>query len=245
MNGYRARGDGAIKIAVPRLPRIANFDDLDPLRAEPDVRVELIEPGHPLPGDADLILLPGSKSTIGDLAALREAGLGHRHLKAHVRRGGKVLGLCGGYQMLGARLDDPEGTEGPAGTVDGLGLLDVETVLAGDKALVEVTGKENASGLQVRGFEMHIGRTTGADTARPMLDLDGRPDGAISADGRVMGTYLHGIFADDAFRHAFLNRLRARDASGVAYEAQVEKRTRRTGRPSGTSRRSRTDTAPC
>ncbi|HWA48311.1 MAG TPA: cobyric acid synthase [Dongiaceae bacterium] len=221
LNGYRARTNGEIKIAVPRLPRIANFDDLDPLRAEPDVRVELIEPGHPLPADADLILLPGSKSTIGDLAALREAGW-DIDLKAHARRGGKVLGLCGGYQMLGRRLDDPDGTEGPAGVVDGLGLLAVDTVLAGDKALVEVTGKENASGLRVRGFEMHIGRTTGTDTARPMLDLDGRPDGAISADGRVMGTYLHGIFADDAFRHHFLNRLRAREASGVAYEALVD-----------------------
>jgi adenosylcobyric acid synthase len=220
--GFHARAEGDIKIAVPRLPRIANFDDLDPLRAEPDVRVELIEPGHPLPADADLILLPGSKSTIGDLGALREAGW-DIDLKAHVRRGGKVLGLCGGYQMLGARLHDPEGTEGSSGAVDGLGLLDVATVLAGDKALVEVTGKEIASGLKVRGFEMHIGRTTGADTARPMLDLDGRPDGAISADGRVMGTYLHGIFADDAFRHDFLNRLRARSASGVAYEALVER----------------------
>lgn len=222
LNGYHARKSGEIRIAVPRLPRIANFDDLDPLRAEPDVRVELIEPGHPLPADADLVLLPGSKSTIGDLAALREAGW-DIDLKAHVRRGGKVLGLCGGYQMLGTRLDDPDGAEGPAGVVDGLGLLSVDTVLAGDKSLVEVTGKENASGLQVRGFEMHIGRTTGTDTARPMLDLNGRPDGAISADGRVMGTYLHGIFADDAFRHDFLNRLRKRQASGVAYEAQVER----------------------
>jgi adenosylcobyric acid synthase len=222
LNGYRAQENGEIKIAVPRLPRIANFDDLDPLRAEPDVRVELIEPGHPLPGDADLILLPGSKSTIGDLAALRDAGW-DIDLKAHVRRGGRVLGLCGGYQMLGTRLDDPDGAEGPAGVVDGLGLLSVDTVLAGDKSLVEVTGKENASGLQVRGFEMHIGRTTGTDTARPMLDLNGRPDGAISADGRVMGTYLHGIFADDAFRHDFLNRLRKRQASGVAYEAQVDR----------------------
>jgi len=226
LNGYQARVGGKIggeiRIAVPRLPRIANFDDLDPLRAELDVRVELIEPGHPLPGDADLILLPGSKSTIGDLAALRAAGW-DIDLKAHVRRGGKVLGLCGGYQMLGARLEDPDGTEGPAGAVDGLGLLAVETVLSGDKALVEVTGRERASGLKVRGFEMHIGRTAGPDTKRPMLDLDGRPDGAVSADGRVMGTYLHGIFADDAFRHDFLNRLRAREQSGVAYDALVDR----------------------
>ncbi|HNB26644.1 MAG TPA: cobyric acid synthase [Alphaproteobacteria bacterium] len=221
LNGYHARQDGEIRIAVPRLPRIANFDDLDPLRAEPDVRVDLVEPGHPLPADADLVLLPGSKSTIADLAALRAAGW-DIDLKAHLRRGGRVLGLCGGYQMLGTRLDDPEGTEGPAGAVDGLGLLGVATVLGGDKALVEVAGAELASGRRVRGYEMHIGRTTGADCARPMLDLGGRADGAISADGRVMGTYVHGLFADDGFRHDFLNRLKARAESGLAYEAQVE-----------------------
>jgi adenosylcobyric acid synthase len=221
LNSYRAHGKGAIKIAVPHLPRIANFDDLDPLRAEPDVSVALIEPGHPLPGDADLILLPGSKSTIGDLQALRAAGW-DIDLAAHVRRGGRVLGLCGGYQMLGARLDDPEGTEGPAGAVDGLGLLAVETRLGGDKALVEIAGIERTSGQAIRGYEMHIGRTSGADCARPMLDLGGRPDGAVSADGRIMGTYVHGIFASDAFRHAFLNSLRARTDSGLAYESLVD-----------------------
>jgi adenosylcobyric acid synthase len=222
LNFYRAAAESEIKIAVPRLPRIANFDDLDPLRAEPDVRVELIEPGHPLPADADLILLPGSKSTIGDLQALRAAGW-DIDLKAHVRRGGRVLGLCGGYQMLGARLDDPDGTEGPAGAVDGLGLLRVETRLGGDKALVDVAGTERASGQIVRGYEMHIGTTSGADCARPMLDLHGRPDGAVSGDGRIMGTYAHGIFASDAFRHAFLNSLRARADSGLAYESQVDR----------------------
>jgi len=222
LNGYRAHGEGEIRIAVPHLPRIANFDDLDPLRAEPDVRVELIEPGRPLPADADLILLPGSKSTIGDLQALRAAGW-DIDLKAHARRGGRVLGLCGGYQMLGARLDDSDGTEGPAGAVDGLGLLQIETRLGGDKALVEVTGTERASGQKVRGYEMHIGRTSGADCARPMLDLRGRPDGAVSADGRVMGTYVHGLFASDAFRHAFLNSMRARTDSGLAYESQVDR----------------------
>ncbi len=221
LNGYRAQEAGEIRIVVPRLPRIANFDDLDPLRAEPDVRVQLIEPGHPLPADADLILLPGSKSTIGDLQALRVAGW-DIDLKAHVRRGGRVLGLCGGYQMLGARLDDPDGTEGPAGAVDGLGLLQVETRLGGDKALVEVTGIERATGRSVRGYEMHIGRTGGSDCARPMLDLSGRADGAVSADGRIMGTYVHGIFASDEFRHAFLNSLRARGDSGLAYDALVD-----------------------
>jgi adenosylcobyric acid synthase len=221
LNGYRVQVEGAIRIVVPRLPRISNFDDLDPLRAEPDVRLELVEPGHPLPADADLILLPGSKSTIGDLQALRAAGW-DIDIKAHARRGGRVLGLCGGYQMLGARLDDPEGTEGPAGAVDGLGLLQVETRLGGDKALVDVTGRDRASGEPVRGYEMHIGRTRGADCARPMLDLQGRPDGAVSGDGRIMGTYAHGIFASDGFRHAFLNSLRAREQSGIAYETLID-----------------------
>jgi len=221
LNGYRMHADGEIKIAVPRLPRIANFDDFDPLRAEPDVRVELVEPGHPLPADADLVLLPGSKSTIGDLQALRDAGW-DIDIKAHARRGGRVLGLCGGYQMLGTRLDDPDGTEGPAGAVDGLGLLQVETRLGGDKMLLEVTGRDRASGQAVRGYEMHIGRTSGADCARPMLSLDGRPDGAVSADGRIMGCYVHGIFAGDEFRHAFLNTLRVRARSEVAYETLVD-----------------------
>jgi len=221
LNGYLPHVAGEIKIVVPRLPRIANFDDLDPLRAEPDVRVDLIEPGHPLPPDADLILLPGSKSTIGDLQALRAAGW-DIDIKAHARRGGRVLGLCGGYQMLGARLDDPEGTEGPAGAVDGLNLLRVETRLGGDKTLAEVCGIERTSGQPVRGYEMHIGRTNGADCARPMLDLQGRPDGAVSADGRIMGAYVHGLFAGDEFRHAFLNSLRAREQSGLAYESLVD-----------------------
>jgi adenosylcobyric acid synthase len=185
------------------------------------VRIELVEPGHSLPADADLILLPGSKSTIGDLQALRTAGW-DIDIKAHARRGGRVLGLCGGYQMLGTQLDDPDGTEGPAGAVDGLGLLQVETRLGGDKALLEVTGRDRASGQAVRGYEMHIGKTRGPDCARPMLDLGGRPDGAVSADGRIMGSYVHGIFAGDDFRHAFLNALRARERSSVAYEALVD-----------------------
>src|SRR5690606_3374028 len=140
----------------------------------------------------------------------------------HVRRGGKVLGLCGGYQMLGARLDDPDGTEGPAGAGEGLGLLAGETGLAGHKALSEVGGTELTTGPRVRGYEMHVGGTPGADCARPMLALGGRADGAISGDGRVMGTYVHGIFADDDFRHAFLNRIKTRVQSGLAYEAQVD-----------------------
>ncbi len=222
LDGMAVRGEGSIKIVVPRLPRISNFDDLDPLRAEPDVRLEMLSPGQPIPGDTDLVLLPGSKSTIGDLEAFIAAGW-DIDLKAHVRRGGWVLGLCGGYQMLGRRLDDPDGTEGPAGARDGLGLLDVTTILSGDKTLVEVTGCDRATGQPVRGYEMHIGVTSGPGTTRPMLDLAGRADGASSADGRVMGCYMHGLFAADDFRQAFLGRLRDRAASGLAYDLLVER----------------------
>ena len=210
---------GAIRIAVPRLPRIANFDDLDPLRLEPDVAVTMVPPGAPLPADADLVILPGSKATLADLAACRAEGW-DIDLAAHVRRGGWVLGLCGGYQMLGTRIADPAGIEGPPGEAPGLGHLDVATTLTADKRLVAVSGSDRATGATVAGYEMHVGVTTGPGAARPMLDLGGRSDGAVA--GRVMGCYLHGLFAADGFRHAFLARLRARAHSGTAYEASIE-----------------------
>ena len=212
---------GAIRIAVPRLSRIANFDDLDPLAAEPDVVVEFVEPGRPIPAAAELILLPGSKSTIADLALLREEGW-DIDIKAHVRQGKPVVGLCAGYQMLGRRLEDPDGTEGPPGAVDGLGLLDIETTLTGDKRLVEVEGVERSTGEAVRGYEMHIGKTTGPGLDRPMVGIEGRPGGAVSPDGLVMGCYLHGIFSSDAFRHGFLARLRQGRPAAQAWEAKVE-----------------------
>ncbi|WNJ99874.1 cobyric acid synthase [Thalassospiraceae bacterium LMO-JJ14] len=212
----------AIVIAVPRLPRIANFDDLDPLAAEPDVRVEIVEIGDALPGNADVVLLAGSKATLADLAALRETGW-DIDIAAHHRRGGLVVGLCGGYQMLGRTLSDPDGIEGAPETAEGLGLLDVETVIGGDKSLVEVSGTESLTGAPVAGYEMHMGRTTGKDTERPWLTLDaGRSDGAVSADGRVMAGYLHGIFASDDFRHAFLARLRDGRAGETDYAARVD-----------------------
>ena len=212
---------GAIRIAVPRLPRMANFDDLDPLAAEPDVDLRIVPPGEALPGDAHLVILAGSKATIADLGALLAEGW-EVDLRAHVRRGGTVLGLCGGFQMLGRIVADPGGIEGSSGEAPGLGLLDLETTLLREKTLVEVRGREIASGEEVRGYEMHMGRTVGPALARPMLDLGGRPDGAVSADGRIMGCYLHGLLAADGFRHAFLARLRARAPSGLRFEAQVE-----------------------
>jgi adenosylcobyric acid synthase len=217
----RPRPEGVIRIAVPRLPRVSNFDDLDPLAAEPDVFLDIVPPGTPLLGDADLVILPGSKATLADLAALRAEGW-DTDLKAHVRRGGAVLGICGGLQMLGQRIADPEGVEGKPGEAAGLGFLELDTTLGGDKRLAPVEGVEVASGEKIRGYEMHVGRSMGAGLARPMLELGGRPDGAVSADGRIMGCYVHGLFATDGFRHVFLRRLRERAASGVAYEAEVE-----------------------
>jgi len=216
----RLPGEERLRIAVPVLPRIANFDDLDPLRAEPRVELVLVRPGTPLPRDAALVILPGSKATLADLAVLRREGW-DIDLLAHRRQGGRILGLCAGYQMLGTRIADPDGREGAPGAVPGLGFLAVETVLGGAKQLAEIAGSEIASGLPVRGYEMHLGVTTGAGLASPMLDLAGRADGAVSADGTVAGCYLHGLFASDPFRAAFLARLGV-SGGGVAYDAMIE-----------------------
>ncbi len=211
-----------IRIAVPVLSRIANFDDFDPLAAEPDVALDMVAPGRAIPGDADLIVVPGSKSTLGDLAFLRGQGW-DIDILAHHRRGGAVLGICGGYQMLGREVRDPDGIEGAPGVGPGLGLLDVETELERRKTLAEAEGVEVATGERVAGFEMHMGRTTGPDTRRPLFHLGGDcPDGAVSLDGRVRGTYLHGLFSSDGFRHAFLDRIRARTPSGLDYEAEID-----------------------
>jgi adenosylcobyric acid synthase len=211
--------DAKLRIAVPILPHIANFDDLDPLDAEPAVEVVRVRPGTALPADVGLVLLPGSKATIADLAALRAAGF-DIDIAAHARRGGFVLGLCGGYQMLGRRIADPDGIEGPIGVAAGLDLLDVETVLTGDKRLEPAEGE--AFGAPFRGYEMHMGATTGPDCARPFAALaGGTADGAVSADGRIAGTYVHGLFADDRQRSAWLMRLGA-GPSVVAHDALVE-----------------------
>jgi adenosylcobyric acid synthase len=210
-----------LRIAVPILPHIANFDDLDPLDAEPAVDLIRVRPGVALPGDADLVLLPGSKATIADLHALRVAGF-DIDIAAHRRRGGIVLGLCGGYQMLGRVIDDPRGIEGPPGKVEGLGLLDVETVLSDEKRLEAVEGA-TTDGVPLSGYEMHMGVTEGPDRARPFARLaDGSAEGAISADGRAIGSYIHGLFADDRQRAAWLARFAA-GAATIAYEDLVER----------------------
>ena len=220
--GGRATTDGPIRIAVPRLSRIANFDDFDPLAAETDVRLDMVAPGSPLPGDADLIVLPGSKATIADLAFVRAQGW-DIDILAHVRRGGRVLGICAGYQMLGLSVRDPLGVEGPAGSeAPGLGLLAAETEMTGDKVLTRAAGIATADGSAVEGYEMHMGRTLGPDCARPYLSLNGQPDGAVSPNGRVAGCYLHGLFAADGFRAGLLAGLRPSRTAGAAYDPMVD-----------------------
>ncbi|TPE53505.1 cobyric acid synthase [Amaricoccus solimangrovi] len=204
-----ARAGAGTRIVCLALSRIANFDDLDPLAAEPGLAVGMVRPGEAIPGDAAVVIVPGTKSTRGDLAFLRAQGW-DIDLIAHHRRGGHVLGICGGYQMLGRSVADPEGIEGPPGETPGLGLLDVTTVMRGDKTLREVRGRHVATGQPIRGYEIHIGRSEGPDRARPFALVEGEgPEGARAPDGRVAGSYLHGMFAGDAFRAAWLARLGA------------------------------------
>jgi adenosylcobyric acid synthase len=208
-----------VKIAVLAYPRIANFDDFDPLKIEAGVDLVFVRPGEPVPGDCALVILPGSKATIADLASLREAGWDF-DLKAHVRRGGHVLGICGGYQMLGRKVADFEGIEGPPSSVEGLGLLEIETVLGGDKILVETTGETIAEKIPFKGYEIHIGRTTGA--TRPLLRLEsGKAEGAVSESGRVSGCYIHGLLTDDRQRRHWLQRVGA-PTSNLSYDAEIE-----------------------
>lgn len=198
------RKGGDFKIAVPRLSRIANFDDLDPLVAEPNVTVEIIEAGRALPGDADLILIPGTKSTIADLAFFRSQGW-DIDLAAHIRRGGSVLGICGGYQMLGDEIVDDLGLEGAPARVAGLGHLSISTHMKPEKRVALTNATHIATGSSVQGYEIHIGETTGLDCDTPWLTIGGRAEGATR--GNVQGGYLHGIFSSDAFRKAFLAQL--------------------------------------
>jgi adenosylcobyric acid synthase len=214
------RGSGGFLIAVPHLNRIANFDDLDPLAQEPGVTLKIIPPGQPLPVEADLIVLPGSKATIADLAHFRAQGW-DIDLQAALRRGARVLGLCGGYQMLGQTIADPEGIEGKPGSVAGLGLLEVTTVMTPDKRVIRTEALHLPSGTRVRGYEIHLGRTEGPDRAHPMFTVDGQPEGAVRTDGRVMGSYLHGMFTEDAFRRAFLAGLGATPGN-ASYDETVE-----------------------
>ena len=202
------------------LSRIANFDDLDPLSNDPDLRVTILKAGQTIPVDASLVIIPGSKSTTGDLDYLRLQGW-DIDLLAHHRRGGYVLGICGGYQMLGALIDDPEGIEGAKGVTEGLGLLNTKTVMKPKKALTEVVAWHQDTGLNFSGYEIHIGQTSGPDCARPFASIGDVNEGAISEDGRIFGSYLHGMFSDDDFRRSFLGQMGIA-ASQLSYAESVE-----------------------
>jgi adenosylcobyric acid synthase len=196
-------GGRRIRIVAPMLSRMANFDDADPLRLEEAVDFQFIPPGKPLPRDADLVILFGTKSTLGDLTFLRDQGWDH-DIIAHARSGGRVLGICGGYQMLGKRIVDEDGADGIAGDVRGLGLLDVETHMNGCKTVRPVDGQCVRSGVNVSGYEIHNGETAGPDCGRPIFRLAGSSEGARSANDLVVGTYVHGLMASDTYRASFL-----------------------------------------
>jgi adenosylcobyric acid synthase len=187
---------GAFRVVVPAVPRISNHTDFDALRAHPDVTLTFVGPGQPIP-PADLVILPGSKNTRADLAWLRAQGW-EPALNRHLRYGGKVIGICGGFQMLGATVHDPDGAEGPAGSTAGLGFLALDTVMQADKRLAQVQGRCVFPGApddaQVMGYEIHLGDSTGAALATPAFTIDGHPEGAVSDDNQVLGTYLHGVF---------------------------------------------------
>ncbi|MGI9380709.1 MAG: cobyric acid synthase, partial [Methyloligellaceae bacterium] len=212
---------GKFRIAVPKFSRIANFDDLDPLKIEPGVELVLVHPGIPIPNDVDLILLPGTKSTIAELEMIRCEGW-DIDIKAHVRQGKPVLGICGGYQLLGNFITDPEGIEGRAGTFKALGLLDVDTVLQGEKTVTPVDAVHWPSQTPMSGYQIHLGQTTGPDTANSFSTVNGEGEGAVSASGTVMGTYIHGAFSGDEFRRSYLSQIGVPGSAGLKYRDSLE-----------------------
>ncbi|MFF7863474.1 cobyric acid synthase [Pseudomonas monteilii] len=217
-----AKSERVLKVIVPVLPRISNHTDFDPLRLHPQVDLQFIGPGQPIP-PADLIILPGSKSVRGDLAQLRERGW-DKAIERHLRYGGKLIGICGGLQMLGREVHDPLGLEGPAGSSQGLGLLDYATVLEAEKQLRNVAGVLNLEAAPVAGYEIHAGVTTGPALEQPAVQLaDGRCDGAVSDDGQILATYLHGLFEGSHSCAALLRWAGLEDAQAIDYEALRER----------------------
>lgn len=215
------RSDDKLKIAVPMLSRIANFDDIDPLRMEPTVQLTFVTPDQSIPLDSDAIIIPGTKSTTGDLEFMRTQGWDHDVI-AFARGGGRVLGLCGGYQLLGQRIQDADGIDGKPADTQALGLLDVETTMLASKTTQPVSGHCARSHHPLNGYEIHNGTTHGKDRDRAMTVLPQGREGAISADGRIEGTYLHGLFGNDAFRHWWLQGLGATASSNLIYNEYVE-----------------------
>jgi adenosylcobyric acid synthase len=225
---HHSEREGAAKLSVVALvfPRISNANDLDPLRLHPEVDFRWVGPGQRLP-PCDLIVLPGSKSVQADLAWLRAQGHEAAILR-HLRYGGKLIGLCGGYQMLGRRLSDPNGIEGAPASSAGLGLLDCETTLAAEKRLANVSGTLQVGGSDtapacLSGYEIHMGVTDGPALARPAVAFaDGRADGALSEDGRILGTYCHGLFDAPTALAALLEWAGAKDIAAVDFAARRE-----------------------
>lgn len=196
---------GSFQVVVPTLGKIANFDDLDPLRSEPGISLHFLRKGEAFPDNPDLVILPGSKSTISDMRELRANGW-ESAIRAFAANGGPVVGICGGYQMLGKRITDPQGLEGDVREIDGLGLLDVETQLRAEKTVKTSSAKSVEFGCGVEGYEIHMGQTQGPDCARPVIRFDSHCDGAISPRGNVRGCYLHGLFGSDDYRRALLSQ---------------------------------------
>ncbi len=217
-----AKTRDALRVVVPVLPRISNHTDFDPLRLHPQVDLQFIGPGQPIPA-ADLIILPGSKSVGADLAFLRQHGW-DRAIHRHLRYGGKLLGICGGMQMLGQHIDDPLGLEGPAGSEAGLGLLDFATTLQAQKRLTRVSGQLQLQQARVSGYEIHAGRSEGPALNYPLLHLDdGEADGVLSDDGQIAGTYLHGLFESPAASQALLRWAGLSQAQALDYAALRER----------------------
>lgn len=221
LEGPRGRNGSRYVIAVPMLSRIANFDDADPLRLHPEIDIRFIPPGRAIPADADLVIIPGTKSTIADLRFLRAQGW-ERDIVAHHAAGKPVIGLCGGYQMLGALVADPDGTEGEPGEENGLGLLATTTVLQSPKTVRAVIALETSSGMKVSGYEIHCGRTEAVGAVEPFLSVEGEIVGVRSDDGLVYGAYVHGLFLDDRFREDMLGRLGLPVAAGLSYLGSVD-----------------------
>jgi adenosylcobyric acid synthase len=198
-----ADGTPRLRVVVPVVPRISNHTDFDALRAHPQVEVVFVGPDMAIPR-ADLIVLPGSKSVQDDLRFLRAQGW-ERVIQRHLRYGGKVIGICGGMQMLGTMLHDPLGLEGTVRSVPGLGLLEFETTLEGEKRLERVTGRlAFGGGETVSGYEIHMGVTTGPALRRPALVIGAQSHGAISGDGQILATYMHGLFDEPSSSAALL-----------------------------------------
>jgi adenosylcobyric acid synthase len=217
-----AKVEQVLKVIVPVLPRISNHTDFDPLRLHPQVDLQFIGPGQAIP-PADLIILPGSKSVRSDLAYLRASDW-EVAIARHLRYGGKLLGICGGLQMLGEQVHDPLGLEGPAGSSAGFGLLAFETQLEQEKQLRNVSGRLGLENAPVSGYEIHAGVTSGPALENAAVHLDdGRLDGAQSVDGQILGTYLHGLFESPHACGALLRWAGLADVQSVDYHALRER----------------------